>query len=145
MFGTMNPTDLRDYAGTQTLNKAFADRWVIWEKRSPANRPGRGHAERRYPSLKAVYVRRSPGSPSRSTPRSRHRHRVRVETPLSLRSILDRLPTGLVIHADATDPLRRAWEEFVLPQVDLYDRDHYETVWNAVVRRGPAEPPFTRK
>jgi cobaltochelatase CobS len=28
IFGTMNPTSLRDYAGTQTLNKAFADRWV---------------------------------------------------------------------------------------------------------------------
>ena len=28
----MNPTSLRDYSGTQTLNKAFADRWVIWDK-----------------------------------------------------------------------------------------------------------------
>ena len=32
IFGTMNPTSLRDYAGTQSLNKAFADRWVIWDK-----------------------------------------------------------------------------------------------------------------
>ena len=36
IFGTLNPTDLRDYAGTQTLNKAFADRWIIWEKNFPA-------------------------------------------------------------------------------------------------------------
>lgn len=35
IFGTLNPTDLRDYAGTQTLNKAFADRWIIWEKDFP--------------------------------------------------------------------------------------------------------------
>ncbi len=37
IFGTMNPTDIRDYAGTQTLNKAFADRWVIWEKKFPGD------------------------------------------------------------------------------------------------------------
>jgi hypothetical protein len=67
---------------------------------------------------------------------------VRVETPLSLRSVLDRIPTGLVVHADDIDPLRRAWDEFVLPQVDAFDRDHYETVWNAVVRRGPSLKPF---
>jgi MoxR-like ATPase len=36
IFGTLNPTDLRDYAGTQTLNKAFADRWIIWEKTFPS-------------------------------------------------------------------------------------------------------------
>ena len=67
---------------------------------------------------------------------------TRVETPLSLRSILDRLPTGLHIHAEADDSLRLAWDQFVLPHVDLYDRDHYETVWNAVVRKGPTERPF---
>jgi hypothetical protein len=67
---------------------------------------------------------------------------VRVETPLSLRSVLDRVPTGLVVYADRPDPLRLAWEEYVLPHVDLYDRDHYETVWNAVVRKGPTVRPF---
>jgi hypothetical protein len=67
---------------------------------------------------------------------------VRVETPLSLRSVLDRLPTGLVVHFERPDPLRQAWEEYVLPHVDLFDRDHYETVWNAVVRKGPAVKPF---
>ncbi len=68
---------------------------------------------------------------------------TRVETPLSLRSVLDRLPTGLRIHRHAEDPLRRAWDEFVLPHVDVYDRDHYETVWNAVVRKGPDTDPFS--
>ena len=43
---------------------------------------------------------------------------------------------------DRPDPLRQAWEEYVLPHVDLFDRDHYETVWNAVVRKGPAMKPF---
>ena len=37
---------------------------------------------------------------------------------------------------------RRAWEEFVLPHVDAFDRDHYETVWAAVVRTGPKAKPF---
>ena len=67
---------------------------------------------------------------------------VRVETPLSLRAVLDRIPTGLAVYADRDDPLRKAWDEFVIPQVDAYDRDHYETVWNAVVRKGPSTTPF---
>jgi len=143
IFGTMNPTDIRDYAGTQTLNKAFADRWAIWEKSFPAEDQVRAMLMRRYPSLKDVYVESiarltveinaSFDEPDTGT---------RVETPLSLRSVLDRLPTGLLIYADRDDPLREAWEEFVLPQVDRFDRDHYETVWNAVVRKGPAEKPF---
>jgi hypothetical protein len=57
---------------------------------------------------------------------------------------LDRVPTGLRIHADAEDPLRSAWEEFVLPHVDPYDRDHYETVWTSVVRKGPDTKPYRR-
>ncbi len=61
---------------------------------------------------------------------------------MSLRTVLDRLPAGLRMYAATDDPLRTAWEEFVLPHVDPYDRDHYETVWNAVVRRGPGGPPF---
>ena len=56
---------------------------------------------------------------------------------MSLRTVLDRIPAGLDMYADAEDPLRRAWDEFVLPHIDPYDRDHYETVWAAVVRRGP--------
>ena len=34
------------------------------------------------------------------------------------------------------------WEEFVLPHIDAYDRDHYETVWSAVVRVGPSGSPY---
>ena len=143
IFGTMNPTDIRDYAGTQTLNKAFADRWAIWEKKFPVEEQVKAMLERRYPSLKDVYVEAiarltveinaSFDEPDTGT---------RVETPLSLRSVLDRVPTGLLIYADRDDPLRESWEEFVLPQVDRFDRDHYETVWNAVVRKGPSERPF---
>jgi len=143
VFGTMNPTDIRDYAGTQTLNKAFADRWVIWEKEFPGGDQVQAMLARRYPSLGvpyveaisrlAVEVNASFVVPDAST---------RVETPLSLRSVLDRLPTGLRVYTATDDPLRRSWEEFVLPHVDPFDRDHYETVWNAVVRRGPNIKPF---
>jgi hypothetical protein len=69
--------------------------------------------------------------------------RTRVETPMSLRTVLDRIPAGLDMYSAAEDPLRRAWEEFVLPHIDPYDRDHYETVWAAVVRRGPSGDPFS--
>ena len=143
MFGTMNPTDIRDYAGTQTLNKAFADRWVIWEKSFPGEDQVKAMLRRRYPALGDVYV----DAIARLTVEINASFDAtdsgtRVETPLSLRSVLDRLPTGLMIYADRDDPLRSAWEEFVLPQVDRYDRDHYETVWNAVVRKGPSEKPF---
>jgi hypothetical protein len=55
---------------------------------------------------------------------------------------LDRIPTGLLVYADRTDPLRHTWEEYVLPHVDQFDRDHYETVWNAVVRKGPTVKPY---
>lgn len=145
VFGTMNPTDLRDYAGTQTLNKAFADRWVIWEKGFPSEDQIRRMLGVRYPGLHAdfvdaiarlaVEVNASFEAMDAGT---------RVETPLSLRSILDRLPTGLRVHAEEEDPLKAAWNEFVLPHVDPYDRDHYETVWNAVVRNGPSRRPFGR-
>lgn len=143
VFGTMNPTDLRDYAGTQTLNKAFADRWVIWEKRFPGEAQVRTMMSRRYPTLRSEYVEAvarlavEVNASFEATDTG-----VRVETPLSLRSVLDRIPTGLLIHAATADPLRRTWEEYVLPHVDPFDRDHYETVWNAVVRRGPSTHPF---
>jgi MoxR-like ATPase len=143
IFGTMNPTDLRDYAGTQTLNKAFADRWVIWEKSFPGNEQVEAMLTRRYPELKAEYVEAiarlavevNASFEAQDTG-------VRVETPLSLRSILDRIPTGLIVYQNGPDPLRRTWEEYVLPHVDQFDRDHYETVWNAVVRKGPSVSPF---
>ncbi|HEX5672273.1 MAG TPA: AAA family ATPase [Acidimicrobiia bacterium] len=143
LFGTMNPTDIRDYAGTQTLNKAFADRWVIWEKNFPEAEQVIAMLRRRYPSLAMDYVEAiaslaSEVNASFVVPDTT----TRVETPLSLRSVLDRLPTGLRVHQERPDPLRKAWEEFVLPHIDLYDRDHYETVWNAVVRKGPTTRPF---
>jgi len=143
VFGTLNPTDLRDYAGTQTLNKAFADRWVIWEKDFPEEEELVSMLHRRHPGLKstfaepiaklAVEVNASFSSTDSQT---------RVETPMSLRTVLDRIPAGLRVYATATDPLRRTWEEFVLPHVDRFDRDHYETVWSAVTRRGPDQTPY---
>lgn len=143
LFGTMNPTDLRDYAGTQTLNKAFADRWVIWEKEFPEAAEIEAMLYRRYPSMREPYVKHisrlaieintsflstDPGS--------------RVETPISLRSVLDRIPAGLMMFSDREDPLRFAWKTMVLPHIDPHDVDHYETVWAACVRKGPSTPPF---
>ena len=143
IFGTMNPTDLRDYAGTQTLNKAFADRWVIWEKNFPAGEQVESMLTRRYPHLKEEYVQAIARlAVEVNASFEAQDSGVRVETPLSLRSVLDRIPTGLVVHSDRSDPLRETWEEYVLPHVDMFDRDHYETVWNAVVRKGPSSKPF---
>jgi MoxR-like ATPase len=145
IFGTLNPTDLRDYAGTQTLNKAFADRWIIWEKEFPAEEELQTMIERRHPAMKRelvefiskLAVELNESFTSQDT-------RTRVETPMSLRTVLDRIPAGLDMYAAAEDPLRRAWEEFVLPHIDPYDRDHYETVWAAVVRRGPSGSPYSK-
>jgi MoxR-like ATPase len=143
VFGTMNPTDLRDYAGTQTLNKAFADRWVIWEKSFPGNDQVVAMLTRRYPSLNEQYVTAIARlAVEVNASFEAQDSGVRVETPLSLRSVLDRIPTGLLVYADRTDPLRHTWEEYVLPHVDQFDRDHYETVWNAVVRKGPTVNPY---
>lgn len=143
VFGTMNPTDLRDYAGTQTLNKAFADRWVIWEKNFPGNDQVVAMLTRRYPSLNEQYVTAIARlAVEVNASFEAQDSGVRVETPLSLRSVLDRIPTGLLVYADRTDPLRHTWEEYVLPHVDQFDRDHYETVWNAVVRKGPTVKPY---
>lgn len=144
LFGTLNPTDLRDYAGTQTLNKAFADRWVIWEKPFPTAEQIEAMLTRRYPTLRPQFVSliaRLAAEVNESFTAADAR--TRVGTPMSLRGVLDRIPAGLWMYAAATDPLRRAWEEFVLQHIDPYDVDHYETVWNAVVRRGPAGPPFS--
>ena len=143
VFGTMNPTDLRDYAGTQTLNKAFADRWIIWEKHFPNEDQLQAMLLSRHPDMRkelvemisklAVEINESFVAGDTST---------RVETPMSLRTVLDRLPAGLEMYAEVEDPLHSAWEEMVLPHIDPYDRDHYETVWAAVVRKGPAGLPF---
>ncbi len=144
IFGTLNPTDLRDYAGTQTLNKAFADRWVIWEKRFPNSAQLESMLSHRYDNLKAPFITtiaRLAVEVNESFTSSDAR--TRVGTPMSLRTVLDRLPAGLWMYSAAEDPLRRAWEQFVLSHIDPFDRDHYETVWSAVARTGPEGPPFS--
>jgi len=125
IYGTMNPTDLRDYAGTQTLNKAFADRWVIWEKRFPQIEQIEKMLRMRYPDMEEEFVT----TIARLTTEVNESFtaadaRTRVGTPMSLRSVLDRIPAGLWMYADP------------------FDSDHYETVWSAVARRGPEGPPF---
>lgn len=144
IFGTLNPTDLRDYAGTQTLNKAFADRWIIWEKTFPDEEDLAVMIERRHPDMDAT-VRDlvTKLAVEINTSFTAGDARTRVETPMSLRTVLDRYPAGLRMYTDTEDPMRYAWEEFVLPHIDPYDRDHYETVWSAVVRKGPEGPPFS--
>jgi MoxR-like ATPase len=144
IFGTLNPTDLRDYAGTQTLNKAFSDRWIIWEKQFPSEDELHLMIERRHPTMRSELVEFvSKLAVEINESFVAGDARTRVETPMSLRTVLDRIPAGLDMYGAAEDPLRRAWEEFVLPHIDPYDRDHYETVWSAVVRRGPSGDPFS--
>jgi MoxR-like ATPase len=143
VFGTLNPTDLRDYAGTQTLNKAFADRWIIWEKEFPEEEQIDEMLQARHPELKPAFrdlIARLAVEINASFTSSDAR--TRVETPMSLRTVLDRIPAGLRMFADRPDPLRTSWEEFVLPHIDRFDRDHYDRVWAAVVRIGPAETPY---
>jgi MoxR-like ATPase len=144
IFGTLNPTDLRDYAGTQTLNKAFADRWIIWEKVFPGTEELTLILERRHPTMdhevRDLLTKLTTEINASFTAGD---SRTRVETPMSLRTVLDRYPAGLRMYATAEDPMRSAWQEFVLPHIDPYDRDHYETVWSAVVRVGPNRPPFS--
>ena len=144
VFGTLNPTDLRDYAGTQTLNKAFADRWIIWEKVFPGTEELTLILERRHPTMdhevRDLLTKLTTEINASFTAGD---SRTRVETPMSLRTVLDRYPAGLRMYSTAEDPMRSAWQEFVLPHIDPYDRDHYETVWSAVVRVGPNRPPFS--
>ena len=138
IFGTMNPTSLRDYSGTQTLNKAFADRWVIWDKPFPTKEQLELIFDKRYPQLQkdfteliiklAIEINNSFMSDDIS---------INIETPMSLRTIVERIPVGLDIYKDSSDPLYEAWKNFVLPHVDVDDIDHYNTLWNTVVRSGP--------
>jgi len=142
IFGTMNPTSLRDYAGTQSLNKAFADRWVIWDKPFPNKEQLKSIFSKRYPTLQKSYtdlviklaleINNSFMSDDIS---------VNIETPMSLRTIVERIPLGLKVSSDADDPLKEAWENFVLPHVSKEDLDHYQTLWNTIVRKGPSEKP----
>ena len=143
IFGTMNPTSLRDYAGTQSLNKAFADRWVIWEKPFPNKEQLEAIFQKRYPNLQkqftdliinlAIEINNSFMSEDIS---------VNIETPMSLRTIVERIPLGLNIYKDSEDPLYESWINFVLPHVDKEDLDHYKTLWNTIVRKGPSVKPL---
>ena len=138
IFGTMNPTSLRDYSGTQTLNKAFADRWVIWDKPFPNKDQLQLIFKKRYPNLQkefsdliiklAIEINNSFMSDDIS---------INIETPMSLRTIVERIPVGLDIYKNSSDPLLETWNNFVLPHVDVDDIDHYITLWNTVVRSGP--------
>ena len=131
IFGTMNPTSLRDYSGTQTLNKAFADRWVIWDKPFPNKDQLQLIFKKRYPNLQsefsdliiklAIEINNSFMSDDIS---------INIETPMSLRTIVERIPVGLDIYKNSSDPLYEAWKNFVLPHVDTDDMDHYNTLWN---------------
>ena len=142
IFGTMNPTSLRDYSGTQTLNKAFADRWVIWDKPFPDKDQLQLIFKKRYPNLQsefsdliiklAIEINNSFMSDDIS---------INIETPMSLRTIVERIPVGLDIYKNSSDPLYEAWKNFVLPHVDTDDMDHYNTLWNTVVRSGPSLKP----
>ena len=142
IFGTMNPTSLRDYSGTQTLNKAFADRWVIWDKPFPNKDQLQLIFNKRYPNLQtefsdliiklAIEINNSFMSDDIS---------INIETPMSLRTIVERIPVGLDIYKNSSDPLYEAWKNFVLPHVDTDDMDHYNTLWNTVVRSGPSLKP----
>ena len=142
IFGTMNPTSLRDYSGTQTLNKAFADRWVIWDKPFPDKDQLQLIFKKRYPNLQsefsdliiklAIEINNSFMSDDIS---------INIETPMSLRTIVERIPVGLDIYKNSSDPLYEAWKNFVLPHVDSDDMDHYNTLWNTVVRSGPSLKP----
>ena len=99
IFGTMNPTSLRDYSGTQTLNKAFADRWVIWDKPFPNKDQLQLIFKKRYPNLQsefsdliiklAIEINNSFMSDDIS---------INIETPMSLRTIVERIPVGLDIY-----------------------------------------------
>ena len=138
IFGTMNPTSLRDYAGTQTLNKAFADRWVIWDKPFPNKVQLESIFKKKYPNLQtefvdliiklAIVINNSFVSDDIS---------VNIETPMSLRTIVERIPVGLDLYRESSDPLLDAWNNMVIPHVDSEDIDHYNTLWNTVVRNGP--------
>jgi len=138
IFGTMNPTSLRDYAGTQTLNKAFADRWVIWDKPFPNKVQLESIFKKKYPDLQtefvdliiklAIEINNSFVSDDIS---------VNIETPMSLRTIVERIPVGLDLYRESSDPLLDAWNNMVIPHVDSEDIDHCNTLWNTVVRNGP--------
>ena len=70
---------------------------------------------------------------------------INIETPMSLRTIVERIPIGLDVYAESSDPLKDTWENFVLPHVNKEDLDHYKTLWNTIVRKGPSIKPKLKR
>ena len=62
---------------------------------------------------------------------------INIETPMRLRTVVERIPVGLDLYKNASDPLHETWKNMVLPHVNPEDLDHYSTLWNTVVRNGP--------
>ena len=62
---------------------------------------------------------------------------MNIETPMSLRTIVERIPVGLDLYKNSSDPLMETWKNMVIPHVNSEDIDHYNTLWNTVVRSGP--------
>ena len=56
---------------------------------------------------------------------------------MSLRTVVERIPVGLDLYKNASDPLHETWKNMVLPHVNPEDLDQYSTLWNTVVRNGP--------
>ena len=56
---------------------------------------------------------------------------------MSLRTVVERIPVGLDLYQNSSDPLFETWNNMVLPHVNPEDLDHYSTLWNTVVRNGP--------
>ena len=56
---------------------------------------------------------------------------------MSLRTIVERIPVGLDLYKDSSDPLLETWKNMVIPHVNSEDIDNYNTLWNTVVRNGP--------
>ena len=53
---------------------------------------------------------------------------INIETPMSLRTIVERIPIGLDVYAESSDPLKETWENFVLPHVNKEDLDLLKTI-----------------
>ena len=112
IFGTMNPTSLR------------AQLESIFKKKYPA-------LQKEFVDLiikLAIEINNSFVSDDIS---------INIETPMSLRTIVERIPVGLDLYKESSDPLLETWNNMVIPHVNDEDIDHYNTLWNTVVRNGP--------
>ena len=62
---------------------------------------------------------------------------VNIDTPMSLRTSVEKITLGLELYKDSSDPVWEAWKNMVIPHVNSEDIYHYNTLWNTVVRNGP--------